>query len=80
MPTEMLGPGTEAALELLVETLEDGGWDPFKKVSEDGKPGGFCELVGFSPGLLSSNWIISPQGFGVKITHNLKPPPPPIVN
>lgn len=34
MPTEMLGPGTEAALELLVEletVLEDGGWDPFKE-------------------------------------------------
>ena len=44
MPTEMLGPGTEAALELLVDAgnvvfffgggwmLEDGGWDPFWKV------------------------------------------------
>lgn len=34
MPTEMLGPGTEAALELLVEletVLEDGGWDAFKE-------------------------------------------------
>ena len=45
MPTEMLGPGTEAALELLVmlETvLEDGGWDPLGEGegSEDGSTWG----------------------------------------
>ena len=100
MPTEMLGPGTEAALELLVETTgKMGDLDPLEE-GEWGDGGNLGEVFFSKNSWLTSWWFGGfsqnrnleknddcsqiganfPQGFRVKMTHNLKPPPSYLVD